>query len=99
VSDFGTFVTEPIYCKACVQAFASVLKQDTDRPVYVCDYPVGFVAGRIRRLSPTDVEIELEIELEMDIARAICHPVKVALMVEGWDVREFEFKPWRPSDE
>lgn len=93
MSNFGTFVTEPIYCDDCAQALASVLAERSGPELYVNDGGVRWIAGKLRRLAATLLSIELDIELRDYIEEVICHPLRIVMLNDESDLELFTFTP------
>ena len=89
MSERGSFTTEYIYCRKCLENLKPILLH---KDKYLStnqikgwskdckDLPI--IAGKIGGMGSGDEYIELEINMRMDIENAICCPLRIALLAD-----------------
>lgn len=89
MSERGSFCTEYIYCVPCFQAVKAVLVSDEKylKGVVIPSWEGGgaelpIVAGKVGGLSPGEEIWGFEMHEGREIAEAICHPVRVAVLAD-----------------
>lgn len=90
MSERGSFVTEYIYCDECLKAVAGVLLKDGKylRGIQVPSWSGGLlgvlpiIAGKVGGLSRCEEIAYFRDELCPQIEKAICHPVRIAVLAE-----------------
>ena len=87
MSERGSFVTENIYCPRCFEAAKKVL---LCREMYLCSevltHPGGeltIIAGKVGGLYAGEELHTFEFELNAELAKGICHPVRIAVLAES----------------
>ncbi len=88
MSERGSFVTEYIYCKKCLEAAKEVL---LDNHKYLCSRVIGgwgvfdlpIIAGKIGGLYAGEALHDFEAEYLPSLEALICHPMRVAVLAEA----------------
>lgn len=99
MSERGSFCTEYIYCDRCFQAVKEVLVQDGKFlkgvviPGWEGGAPLPIVAGKMGGLSPGEEIWDFEMHAGQEIAEAICHPVRVAILADDGEEEVFLLQP------
>jgi len=105
VSERGSFVTEYIYCKQCVesvrQVFASLEQGKWFYPVQVIQglYPQPIFAGRIGEGWPGGETFAFETEILPDLNKSVCHEVRVVVIPEFGEPKTFVARPESVEEE
>lgn len=99
MSERGSFVTEYIYCQACLEKLTAVLlRDDKFLTGTVIDGWAGgpdqlpIIAGKIGGLSPGSELVAFEFDL-FNKKNAPCHPVRVAVLPDEGGGRLFVVHP------
>ncbi len=95
MSDRGSFVTEYIYCRDCLAVARDVLcrseKYWDGSPVECTtsmngDEPYPIIAGKVGSGGGWAEEVyELENDLMPEMAKRVCHPIRIAIIPETKD--------------
>ena len=101
MSERGSFTTEYIYCKDCFEAVRKILEKD-DKYLKGVQIPMWsgnetgeelpIIAGKIGGLHSGEELETFEFELNQEIAKVICHPVRIAVLAESGE-RIFTIEP------
>ena len=101
MSERGSFVTQYIYCDKCLAAAKSVLLR---REKYLCSAVIPhwnpehegpempIIAGKVGGMGAGDELLKFEFEFNEEIAKLICHPMRIAVLAEGGE-RVFTVTP------
>jgi hypothetical protein len=98
MSERGSFCTQYVYCDKCFEAAKSVL---LGQEKYLCslvipsweggDKHLPIIAGKLGGLHAGE-EIESMEKLAAELARRICHPLKIAVLADHGE-RIFKIEP------
>jgi hypothetical protein len=101
MSERGSFVTEYVYCGKCFEAAKSVL---LGRHKGLCSVVVPhwnlehegpempIIAGKVGGLGAGDELLAFEFGLNAEIAKVLCHPMRIAVLAESGE-RVFTVTP------
>ena len=89
MSEHGSFVTQYIHCEQCFEAAHTILlKQNKE----LCSSliwswqpavdPMPIIAGKVGGLGSGDELITFEFDLNEQLAKLICHPLRIAVLAE-----------------
>lgn len=103
MSERGSFCTEYVYCKQCFAAVKEVLERHRDDKYLnfteLDYYPIiagkigGIFAGEeLFRVLPLDTTPARD-AFGMELARAICHPIRIAVLPDGQQGQIIEIRP------
>lgn len=101
MSDRGSFVTDYIYCDKCMEAVENVFDRladdlwHTSRLIGADGEQLPIVAGKLRGLGGGDDLFNLEYEIAGDIAKLVCHKVRIAALPDGREARIIIVTPGR----
>ena len=90
MSERGSFVTEYVYCVRCFEALKKILLHNEK---YFCSQTINswedspkelpIIAGKLGGLYSGEEIVSFEMETEPQIAKVICHPVRIAILAES----------------
>lgn len=89
MSERGSFTTQYIYCKKCLEAAKTVLTIG-DKYLHAVqipswkegDDPLPIISGKIGGMSSSEELLTFEYELAPELAKVICHPMRIAVLAE-----------------
>lgn len=100
MSERGSFVTEFIYCEKCFQSIKPILIKDGKFLKGVSIPSVGggsgeipIIAGKIGALYSGEELYDFEEEYSPEIAKVICHPLRVAVISDTGGEKFFTINP------
>jgi len=105
MSERGSFVTEYIYCKDCVEAvrqvFSSLEQGKWFYSVQVIQglYPQPIFAGRIGESWMGGETVAFETEILPELNMVVCHEVRIVVIPESGEPRTFVAMPEEVEDE
>lgn len=99
MSERGTFITEFVYCKKCLDGIRKILIGDGKylKSVEIPHWndsnkPLPIIAGKIGGLYPGEELHTFEIEFIPQIKSLICHDIRIAVLAEQGE-RIFKITP------
>lgn len=106
MSERGSFVTEYVYCDECFEKIKPIL---LDRVKYLCSVvipswsehePEGLpiIAGKIGGGYLGEELVEFEYKIAPEIAKVICHPLRVAVISDSRGEQIFTIEPAQPDN-
>jgi hypothetical protein len=99
MSERGTFVTEFIYCRKCLEAVRNCFREQEAGKWFHAEqinmdlhlYPI--FAGRIGGGFPGEEVLVFETEILPDLEARVCHTVRVVVLPEFGDAATFRAVP------
>lgn len=89
MSERGSFVTEYIYCNNCFEALKKILLHNDK---HFCSQTINswennvkelpIIAGKLGGLYSGEEIVSFEMDIEPQIAKVICHPLRIAILAE-----------------
>lgn len=100
MSERGSFVTEFIYCDKCFESIKPILLKDgkflkgvSIPQVGGVDGEIPIIAGKIGGSYSGEELYEFEEEIAPEIAKVICHPLRVAVISDTGGEQFFTINP------
>lgn len=83
MSERGSFVTEYIYCNKCFEAAKGILLKKQSLRDMVAMVGSQILAGKIGGLYSGEELDVFEYEIMPNLAKVLCHPMRVAVLAES----------------
>lgn len=85
MSERGTFISEFVYCKHCLDSVALAIcgHEFIDSSISQNANGLGFISGRISGMAPGSELLTFELDIIPKIEGEICKPVRIAVLAES----------------